>query len=99
MNVLFIKKFTGHACPPGDDICRSTVKFYRSVTGDRHLFRGRHPPQDAKAIPKFRVKVNQGTPGGKIRRRAMAEEIYPTQYGPAYQRYYGLREGFLQTDE
>jgi hypothetical protein len=41
LNVLFIKKFTGHACPPGDDICLliltifagQTVKFYRSVTG------------------------------------------------------------------
>jgi hypothetical protein len=44
------------------------------------------------------TKVHRGG-GGKIRRRAMAEKIYPTQYGPAYQRYYGLREGFLQTDE
>ena len=40
-----------------------------------------HPPQDAKTVPKSRVKVNQCTPGGKIRRRAVAEEIYPTQYG------------------
>ena len=59
----------------------------------------RHPPQDFKTMFKFRVKVNQDTSGSKIRRRAMAGEIHPTQYGPAYQRYSGLREGFLQTNE
>jgi hypothetical protein len=27
LTYFFIKKFTGHACPPGDDICRSNWIF------------------------------------------------------------------------
>ena len=50
-------------------------------------------------MPKSWVKANQDTSWSKIRRRAMDGKVYPTQYGPAYQRYYGLREGFLQAHE
>jgi hypothetical protein len=35
---VFIKKFTGHTCPPSDDICRSNCKIL--PVSDRHLFRG-----------------------------------------------------------
>jgi hypothetical protein len=37
LNVLFIKKFTGHACEPGDDLCRSNCEIL--PVSDRHLFR------------------------------------------------------------
>ena len=57
------------------------------------------PPQDFKTMPKSRAKANQDTSGSKIRRRAMAGKVHQAQYGPPHQRYHGLREGLLQTEE
>jgi hypothetical protein len=49
-------------------------------------------------MPNSRVKVNQGTPGVKFVEEPWLKK-YIQSIRPAYQRYYGLREGFLQTDE
>ena len=38
-----------------------------------------HPPQDFKTMFKSRVKANEDTSWSKIRRRAMAGKVYPTQ--------------------
>ena len=38
LTYFFIKKFTGHVCPPGDNICRSNCEFL--PVSDWHLFRG-----------------------------------------------------------
>jgi hypothetical protein len=65
LTYFFIKKFTGHACPPGDDICRSNCEIL-PVNG-RHLFLGLVPTILKKSWP---CCDNMGKPSTQPNRNA-----------------------------